>query len=430
MFSRFCSVLIVLIIVLMPWLAVYSDEGSSLTLEQAFQTAIQNNPDYQAALAQKGISEAQIETAAARVNPSLLSDNGVAEKTYRLGIEQTLELGGKRKNRILVAQAQKSVAMAEIASRLLELRWQVRKAYTQLYIAQEKVIACQEIMRATEQLLRIAQKREMLGDIAKLDVLGARISFVTAKNDYQTALYQSIEGKNKLSRLLYKPLNSQLTLSPPSKLFQAGLVMKTPAYQAGKPLQGDVALDTLDLDLLIRQAIEHRPEMIQNRSAEQVAKQELALARSKRIPNLSVTVGPDLVVEPDQRKVGVFVVGTMEVPAFNRQQGPIKEAQAKQKQLTWSQASLKNDITFEVINAHTSLVANSERMNRYEVELLPDAEQVVKLSMLSFREGKAPISFAFQAQQAYENTRLGYLEAVAGYQDAISDLEKAVGAGL
>lgn len=430
MFSRFCSVLIGLIIVLTPGSLAYSDAGSSLTLEQAFQAAIQNNPDYQAALAQKGISEAQIERAAARVNPSLLSDNGVAEKTYRLGIEQTLELGGKRKNRILLAQAQKSVAMAEIEGRLLGLRWQVRKAYTQLYIAQEKAIACQEIMRATEQLLGIAQKREMLGDVAKLDVLGARISFVAAKNDYQTALYQTIESRNQLSRLLYKPLDSQLTLSPPGKLFQAGSSLKAPAPKTGAVLQGDITLDALDLDLLIRQAIENRPEMNQNRSAEQVAKQELALARSNRIPNLSVTAGPDLVAEPTQRKVNVFVIGTMEIPAFNRQQGPIKEAEAKQKQLALSRASLKNDITFEVINAHTSLVANSERINRYEAELLPDAEQVVKLSMLSFREGKAPILFALQAQQAYENTRLGYLEAVAGYQNAISDLEKAVGAGL
>lgn len=428
--SLFALLLIGMVLPIAYSTAAYSEDTPSLTLEQAFQAAIINNPDYQATLAQKGISEAQIKSAAARLNPAVLSDNGVAEKTYRLGIQQTIELGGKRKNRVLVAQAQKSVALAEMDSQLLELRWQVRKAYTQLYIAQEQAKARQEVVRVTEQLLKIAEKREALGDIARLDVLGARISFITVKNDYQTALYQTIESRNQLSKLLYKPLSNQLTLSAPDRLIRTEPAPKPPTRQGGQPLPGGVRQDDLDLDSLIRQAIAHRPEVLKNRFEEQVARQELALARSNRIPNLNVAAGPDLVIEPLQRKINVFVIGTMDIPVFNRQQGPIEEALGKQKQLAFKREALKNRITFEVLNAHINLLANSERIRHYEGELLPDSDQVVRLSMLSFREGKAPILFALQAQQAYQNIRLGYLEAVAGYQNAVSDLEKAVGTGL
>ncbi|TWW08666.1 hypothetical protein E3A20_22030, partial [Planctomyces bekefii] len=37
--------------------------------------------------------------AQARLNPNLISDNGIAEKTYRLGLEKTFEMGNKRKKK-------------------------------------------------------------------------------------------------------------------------------------------------------------------------------------------------------------------------------------------------------------------------------------------------------------------------------------------
>lgn len=431
MFARFFLILISLIslsgVSALPALA---EELSSLTLEQAFARAIENNPDYKATQAQLGISESQITTAAARPNPSILSDNGVAEKTYRLGITQVLELGGKRQRRIEAAQAQKKIDMAEIDNRLLTLRGEVRKAYTQLYIDQEREKAYQDIVRTTKQLLTIAQQREQAGDIARVDVLGTRIAYTNARNDYQTVLYQVISSRNELSKLLYQPLENTLRLVPPSQLVSHELMPPSTGSKPGKPLQSGVTQITLNLDALIQKALTQRPEMRKNRYMEEAAQQQLALAKANRIPDLKVSAGGDMVTEPDQRRVGVFVITELELPVFNRQQGPIQEAMARQEQARLTHESLKNEISFEVMSAHTAFVTNAERMKRYETELLPDAAQVFKLSMLSFREGKASVITPIQAQHAYVNTRVGYLEALTGYQNAISDLEKAVGIGL
>lgn len=428
LFSQFRLILF-LLFALLSWLPdAQAAPPPSFTLEQAFEIAIQNNPDYQATMAKSALRDAEIRTAATRLNPGFLSDNGVAEKTYRMGLEYTLETGGKRKNRVLVAQAHKEVTQAEIQGSLLKLRWQVRAAYTELYVAQKRATAYQEILHAAEQLLSIAQKREALGDVAKLDVLGARIASVTAQNNYQTALYQSIERRNQLAHLLYKPLDSQLALTKPPQQLADMLGENAPTIEPGQ--NRPPALQQKVLATLIQQAYQARPEMLQNQMQEQAVNRMLTLAHANRIPNVRISMGPDLVMESGQRKLGVFVVGAMELPVFDRQQGPIQEALARKNELALSREALKNDITFEILSAHTSLVANHERMNRYETQLLPDSEQVIRLAVLSFREGKAPIFLPLQAQQAYENTRLGYLDAVQGYQNAISDLEKAVGAGL
>lgn len=400
----------------------------SFTLDQAIGTAIQNNPQLKAAQARLGVSEAQIITAGARLNPSILSDNGIAEKTYRLGIEQTLELGGKRKKRVAVAQAQQQAVMTEINTVLLDLRTNVRRTYTRLYNAQEREKAYQDIVKTTERLLGVAQSREQAGDIARVDVLGARIAVTNTRNDLQSASYQVIEARNGLNALLNQPINASAQLIPPSPFSQADLI-KLPKPEQGAPLQGAVTEATANLEALIQEALTNRPELQQTVRGFEVAQRQLELARSNRIPNLRLAAGPDMVFG-DGSAFNAFVTGNLDLPVFNRQQGPIQEALAQQKQLSLEQDAVKNRITYEVINAHTAFIANQERIKRYETELLPDAEQIVKLAQLSFQEGKASILTPINAQQAYINTRLGYLQALTDYQNAISDLERAVGTGL
>ncbi|HEY8379486.1 MAG TPA: TolC family protein, partial [Nannocystis sp.] len=62
-------------------------------------------------------------------NPILLSDNGTAESTYRLGLTQTLELGGKRRRRVDVAEAQIGVHEAELRILAASLRAEARRTY-------------------------------------------------------------------------------------------------------------------------------------------------------------------------------------------------------------------------------------------------------------------------------------------------------------
>lgn len=427
MFSRSIA-LILTIFICLSTLSVQAQESQTFTLDQVIETAIRNNPQLKAAQARLGISEAEILTAGARLNPAIVSDNGIAEKTYRLGIEQTIELGGKRRKRINVANAQRQVVMAEVNTALLDLRSNVRRAYTQLFNAQEKERAYQDITQTTEKLLGITQKREQAGDIAKLDVLAARIARTSARNDFQTASYQVIEARSRLSALLNQPISSTIQLSPPSSFPQATL-FKIPPMQ-GALLQGSVNEAAANLEELIAQALSHRPEVQELTRRQEVTQAQLALAKASRIPNLTLAAGPDYVSEPGQKEFNAFILGNLEIPLFNRQQGPIQEALAWQSQLEQERAALKNRITYEIINAHTAFVANQERIKRYETELIPDAQQVVEMSQLSFQAGKSSILIPIEAQRAYINTRLGYLQTLADYQNAISDLERAVGTGL
>jgi len=375
-----------------------AEDLSTLTLEQATQLAINHNLQLKSALARRDVGQTQIKTANARLNPYLMSDNGIAERTYRLGLEQYIELGGKRKSRVAVATAQSQVIEADIRTQMLNLRTDVRRAYSHLYNALERKKTYQNIVQTTAELLAVAKKRQQSGDVAMVDVLGARIAFANARNDEQTVAYQAIEAKNRLSSLMNQPLEPNIQLAPPTTFAQENLLLIPQSPKSGQPLQVQVSEAVVNLDALIQQAMKDRPELQGNLRAQAVEQKQLALARANRIPSLRLAAGPDLVTGLDGVFSAFFMMGNLEIPVFNRQQDPIQEALAQIKQLQLPQQSLKNQITYEVINAHIAFIANKERVKNYETELLPDAEHVVTLARLSFQEEKASILTPINAQ--------------------------------
>lgn len=424
--SRLLLVISILYFLGMPAFA------ESLTLEQALDHAIQNNPELKAAKAKLGISDADIKTANTRPNPTIISDNGIAEDTYRAGIEQTIELGGKRQKRVALAKAQQAVVQSEIDEVLLTLRADVRRAYTQLFLGQERQKAYAEILQGTEKLLNVTQKRERAGDVSKLDVLQADITVVNVENDLQVLANQCIEARNQLNYLLNQSLDMSLTLTPPAAFPQ--LVMARAALpektEAGV-LKAEVQKTDFSLNKLIEAALATRPEMQHNQKSQAAMQRQLSLAKANRIPNLSLTAGPDIVVPGGgENQFSAFVIANMELPLWNRQQGPIQKALAEQVQLEEAQVALRNKIILDVTNAYNAFFAHQNRVMRYEMELLPKAQDIMAKSRRSFEEGKSSILLPLSAQHAYMNTRLGYLQAMMDMQNAISDLESSVGTRL
>ncbi|WP_303674347.1 TolC family protein [Vampirovibrio chlorellavorus] len=408
----------------------WAQATDTLTLEKAFQEALVNNPSLQAKKAELLIKEAEIVTASARLNPAIISDNGVAEKTYRLGIEQTIQLGGKRQKQIELSKARRDVLLAEIQNTAQSLRREVRHAYTHLYDAQQRLQTAEDIAGTNQRLMIVAEKRQEAGDVASLDVQYAKLAFLKAKNDAYMAFGEVASARTLLNALLGKPLAMTWDLTPPTIIqTETGQTQITEKLDE-LILQGEVTIQQATLEHLVNLALENRAELHQNLREMTVAERQLALAKANRLPDVSLTVGPDLVAEPGQRQVNVFAIANVPVPLFNRQQGPIQEAKAQKTQLEAQQKALKNSVILEVTNAYYQFTVNRQRIRQYEKELLPTAERVLVLSRQSFEVGKTGIYLPLAAQESYMNTRMEYLKALDEFQDSISNLERAVGKPL
>jgi len=400
-----------------------SVHAESISLDKAMELGILNNPTLKVARARLGISDAQILQASLRINPSLVTDNGVAEKTYRfIGVEQIFELGGKRVKRTKLARIKKDVVMSEISTTLLDIRSNIRTSYIQLYNAQQRLVASQDILATTTKLSEVAKKRQLAGDIAVLDVLQAEIIMVKAKNDIQKAKLEVNQSFNALTAYMGQNLDRNIQLETPVLLAEFNNAKSMPKEQ-----------NEQIVDSFIEQAYSSRPEVkaiLKNIEAEN---QRIVVAKANIIPNLKLAVGPDMVLpggeENNNLNLNVFAVGSLELPVFNRQQGIIKEAIAQRQQYEKELEATKIKITQEVNNAYAGIINNAESIRIYEDDLIPRAKDILEKSKLSFLEGKSNILVSLNSQEAYINTRLGYIQTLTEYEKSVSDLERAIGAG-
>jgi outer membrane protein TolC len=230
---------------------------------------------------------------------------------------------------------------------------------------------------------------------------------LNARNELENINSQLIQAQNKLNTFLNQDLRTILELENPNGLQEE---------------------NKNTLDSLIQKALKERPEMKINLNQQTSSMTELELAKANRIPNLSVTLGPDLVTNNSaNNSIGVFVMGSMQLPLLYQGQGQIQTAQAKSFQLANEKSDLVNQIILEVNNAYNMLNANKAKLKRFETKLNPKADLIYKKSLKCFEEGKCPVFIPINAKQSLIDTKINYLNTVADYQNSISDLVRALG---
>lgn len=388
-----------------------------ITLDEAITSSIANNPQIQSERAKVGISDAQIKTAGLWTNPRMVLDASIADKSYKGGIEQTIQLGGKIKKKVNIAKQQKEVTLQEIATAIIDLRANVRTAYIQLYSAQEQLNTEYEILKISKSMSDIARKKEIAGDIAKLDVLQTEILEVNTQSDIEALKLEKSKAINNLNFYLGEILPEDIELVKPE-------------------INSDYGKSEIDdknvQEILIKEAKENRPELKRIMKLLEQNEQIQKLARATAVPDLTLAVGPNIMIENvdsgDVTHVSVYSTLSMDLPIFNHGQTVLKEAKAERVKLEKDLKAEENRVELEVKNAYSSVVRTSAMLKIYENQLLPKTKDVLQKSEMSFKEGKSDILMLLTSQNSYEKARNGYIDAITNYQTSLSDLERALGA--
>ncbi len=364
------SMLFTCMLLCLLWGASTGYAQQPLSLERAFQLALLHNPDLEMTHFDTAIADAEILKAKAFPNPVLLSDNGIAEDTYRIGIEQTIPLGGKRKHRLEIAQIKKEQAQHAHQQHQLTIRHQVRRAYTQLYIAQQRLLVFQQFKTHPPSLPHTVQTVK-----EKLQLAELNRQYLLSQTDAEQAQYQ-------LNYLLGQPLETPWQLlHPPVDIYS-----KADFTVAGRPAK----------PLTLR-----------------LAEAEVKAAQAERIPNLILAAGPDMVFG-DTTDINAFIIAAMEIPLFNRQQGEIRAAKTRQAQLQTARQSQERQRELEIRQALKQLEVQQQIMAQYQPFLFASAQA-------------KKTSFTHQDLLMRLELRKKYDQALSSYQEAIGTLEQAAG---
>lgn len=349
-------------------------------------------------------------------NPILLSDNGTAESTYRLGLTQTLELGGKRRRRVDVAEAQIGVHEAELRILAASLRAEARRTYMEAFFAQERESWLIALIRGIDELLDLAEGQP--GELPRADVLEARMTRLHARQALEQAKFEHLQADIRLNNLLGNPPSVELELVSPAR-------DRPPAWLS--PNSDDWREEFLTAyDRLIAEALRQRPELARLRSAREVVQRAERLARAERVPDVTLSLGSDRVTG-GQPRWGAFFMVALEIPIFERRQSALAEARARREQLDQERAALEHAIARQLADAVALASFQQAQLRLYEDELLPAAEAVYEGARQAFLGGQAPFLVAVRAQEQRVLVHLAYLRALAGYHVALAGVEQALG---
>lgn len=270
------------------------------------------NPNLEAARAQVATAQAAIITAGMKPNPTLSISPGIPSPyLFDLSLAIPVVTAGKRKYQIEAARNLTEAARLNLAHTAWTVRSNVRAALLEVLVAERN----EESWRAQEGLQsgRVSrlEKRLDAGEIARPPVDSARADLLNARLGSRAAQGRNAETRTALAAAIGIPAaaleNAQFDWrdfsQPPA-----------PGSFSAVEVRRDAVLNRLD----VRQAL------AQYSAAESGL--QLEIARQK--PDFDIGPGYTL-EEHDSLFSPAF---SITLPIFNRNQGPIAEAEARRKQ--------------------------------------------------------------------------------------------------
>lgn len=181
------------------------------------------------------------------------------------------------------------------------------------------------------------------------------------------------------------------------------------------PAEGDTLLARLERTAELRLA----RLQIEQREA------DLGLARSQRIPDLTVSLGSQY-SEADRERINVVGV-SIPLPLFDRNQGNVLAAARRADQARDLRNGAELRVRSEVVQALAQWQVAAGEVQAFDRSILPAAQQAVDAATRGFERGKFSFLEVLDAQRTLVAARTQYLAAQAQGSDARVRLERLFG---
>jgi cobalt-zinc-cadmium efflux system outer membrane protein len=377
-----------------------------LTLDEALSTALAASRALAAARLGREETRARGEVARQRPNPELLLEETRDYPRDAATVSLPIERGGKRRARIGLAAAQGRGDEAEIARLLAATRNQVRRAYFALAAAQRRAAETVELQALAERARDAASARFTAGDVPRLDALQAELAAAQAAGETDKAAGLLAGARADLNTLLGRPPAGPLDVA-------AGLDDgRVPPPDEAVRLAESASTELAALDAGIVQ---------------QQAQVELAQAETAHDITAGAAVTHD---SPPDFQWGWRASLTLTLPVFNTGRSQVQLEQATLARLKAERDAAAVRIRGEVYAAAAEAETQRRALLRYRDDILPRAAEVERMAEDSYRSGQTGLVALLQSLQSVHDLRLQAVAAGTDYQNALADLERAIGAPL
>ena len=379
-----------------------------LSLAKAIELALEGNPEVAAAKRQWEATEGQVLQGRSRPNPELaysLEDTRSKTRTQSWQLNLPVELGGKRAARTKAAEKTREQAQAQLAELQATVRANVAAAYFDVLTAQERLVLARDSAALAKSSTDTVAKRVAAGKVSPVEESKARVAEAGVRVELAQA---ASEQRNALSRLFAL----------------LGRIDAPYTVLEGKAENLPSVPSLADLQPLISSA----PGVVLARIEVDRRKALTALEQSKRVPDVTVSVGMQRSNET-QRNVLLFGV-SVPLPIFDRNQGNLLEALKLEDKARDELQAATVRLHSEVAQARERLSTITAEVQSLQQDVLPGAKSAYDAATIGFENGKFNFLEVLDAQRTYFTAKSQYLKALGEAHRAAADIDRLLGASM
>jgi outer membrane protein len=401
-----------------------SEPSKALTLPEAAEFALQNNPRVKAALSGREIMDAQVresqsgwwpllqfsETFTRSNNPvfvfgSLLEQSRFGPQNfavdslnnpdplnnYRTAINLKWAVFDQMQSSARVAQARIGQEQADYQKEMVKqhLRLEVIRAYYGVILARQRKEVTDEAVKMGEADRKRITDFFQSGLVVQSDLLAAEVQLAEFRQQQVQASGDLITAHAYLNAVLGTPIHTPQDIAEQLR---------------------DRQFPVAETDELIRQALQHRPDYSRSGSSLRSTEEGVRGAKGNYLPRIDVfssygISGRDLTSGSSDYAIGAWV--TLNVFDFSRS-AKLDKARAAQSAAAAEQEHLANQIRLEVIQAYQDYVSAGERL-KVAAQTVAQAQETLRIVQDRYREGLTTITEVLRAETTFLRTRLNLI---------------------
>ena len=390
--------------------SVETAAGPVLTLEQTLALAEASAPSLEAAQAGVRATGAGRDVAGLRPNPTFNGGleyfggsgqyRGLRSAEATVGVALPIELGGKRSARVGVANALGEQSRVALVIAAADIRLAVTQAYIEAVAADRRVTTAREQAGIAGEAARAAGIRVRAGRASPIEQQRAEVLRINAEASVERAQRLSDVARGNLARRIGQPVTGALDLA---------WFDRVQGYGPSMPVSpgGTLALSAARAEVATADA-------------------QVRLARSQRIPDVTVSAGARRIEETNDMAA---VVGlSIPIPLFNNGRASLSQATAQREQADAMRRAAELDAGQSIASAQAEVANAATTARTTSGPVLAAALESARIARIGYREGKFGQLDLLDAERTLSETRTAAIDALATYHDAKARLERLTAA--
>jgi outer membrane protein, heavy metal efflux system len=395
-------------------------DATPFTLDSYLRTVTAGNLDLAASRLNVSIAQAQV--AIAKVFPDPQMTAGLAQFDVSrqgnptatvLGIDLPIELGGKRRARVAVADVGIAAAQAELEDFVRTLRSVGANAYVDALHARLVVDRKNKTLASLEHLVTVNEHRFAAGDIGEVQVTQARVEAQQFRAEVLGA-----EGTVETADLALIGLLGTVAGAHTRRAIElTGDLRKT-------------AERRFEAETLLSFALLHRPDLLAADKRLSLARKQSELVQANRV--IDVTLGASwqhyfatsgAAQLPASNFIGTTL--TLPVPFSRMYRGDLDAARAAKDQSKIRATAAAIQVEVEVRQALAQYSKAAARVKLYTQGVLAGADNVQEKTLYNYQHGGATLVEVLVAERTVNDVYLAYYDALSDSAHALVSVEFA-----